>query len=209
MNNKGLLIIISGYSGTGKGTVVKRLLEKYDERYALSISATTREPRDGEIDGREYFFKSKEEFEEMIANEELIEHACYVDNYYGTPKSYVEDRLNEGRNVILEIEIQGALKVKELFPDSVLIFLLPPSVEELEKRLLSRGTETDELVNARLARAVVESESVYNYDYIVINDDIEECVDTINGIIPVEKLRVSHQRSFIKKIEDDLKAYKA
>ncbi|MDU0938958.1 MAG: guanylate kinase [Clostridiales bacterium] len=209
MNNKGLLIIISGYSGTGKGTVVKRLLEKYDERYALSISATTREPRDGEIDGREYFFKSKEEFEEMIANEELIEHACYVDNYYGTPKSYVEDRLNEGRNVILEIEIQGALKVKELFPDSVLIFLLPPSVEELEKRLRSRGTETDELVNARLARAVVESESVYNYDYIVINDDIEECVDTINGIIPVEKLRVSHQRSFIKKIEDDLKAYKA
>ena len=190
MNNKGLLIIISGYSGTGKGTVVKRLLEKYDERYALSISATTREPRDGEIDGREYFFKSKEEFEEMIANEELIEHACYVDNYYGTPKSYVEDRLNEGRNVILEIEIQGALKVKELFPDSVLIFLLPPSVEELEKRLRSRGTETDELVNARLARAVVESESVYNYDYIVINDDIEECVDTINGIIPVEKLRV-------------------
>ena len=209
MNNKGLLIIISGYSGTGKGTVVKRLLEKYDERYALSISATTREPRDGEIDGREYFFKSKEEFEEMIANEELIEHACYVDNYYGTPKSYVEDRLNEGRNVILEIEIQGALKVKELFPDSVLIFLLPPSVEELEKRLRSRGTETDELVNARLARAVVESESVYNYDYIVINDDIEECVDTINGIIPVEKLRVSHQRSSIKKIEDDLKAYKA
>ena len=209
MNNKGLLIIISGYSGTGKGTVVKRLLEKYDERYALSISATTREPRDGEIDGREYFFKSKEEFEEMIANEELIEHACYVDNYYGTPKSYVEDRLNEGRNVILEIEIQGALKVKELFPDSVLIFLLPPSVEELEKRLRSRGTETDELVNARLASAVVESESVYNYDYIVINDDIEECVDTINGIIPVEKLRVSHQRSFIKKIEDDLKAYKA
>lgn len=209
MNNKGLLIIISGYSGTGKGTVVKRLLEKYDERYALSISATTREPRDGEIDGREYFFKSKEEFEEMIANEELIEHACYVDNYYGTPKSYVEDRLNEGRNVILEIEIQGALNVKELFPDSVLIFLLPPSVEELEKRLRSRGTETDELVNARLERAVVESESVYNYDYIVINDDIEECVDTINGIIPVEKLRVSHQRSFIKKIEDDLKAYKA
>ena len=209
MNNKGFLIIISGYSGTGKGTVVKRLLEKYDERYALSISATTREPRDGEIDGREYFFKSKEEFEEMIANEELIEHACYVDNYYGTPKSYVEDRLNEGRNVILEIEIQGALNVKELFPDSVLIFLLPPSVEELEKRLRSRGTETDELVNARLERAVVESESVYNYDYIVINDDIEECVDTINGIIPVEKLRVSHQRSFIKKIEDDLKAYKA
>ncbi len=209
MNSKGLLIIISGYSGTGKGTVVKRLLEKYDERYVLSISATTREPRDGEIDGREYFFKSKEEFEEMIANEELIEHACYVDNYYGTPKSYVEDRLNEGRNVILEIEIQGALNVKELFPDSVLIFLLPPSVEELEKRLRSRGTETDELVNARLARAVVESESVYNYDYIVINDDIEECVDTINGIIPVEKLRVSHQRSFIKKIEDDLKAYKA
>ena len=209
MNSKGLLIIISGYSGTGKGTVVKRLLEKYDERYVLSISATTREPRDGEIDGREYFFKSKEEFEEMIANEELIEHACYVDNYYGTPKSYVEDRLNEGRNVILEIEIQGALNVKELFPDSVLIFLLPPSVEELEKRLRSRGTETDELVNARLARAVVESESVYNYDYIVITDDIEECVDTINGIIPVEKLRVSHQRSFIKKIEDDLKAYKA
>ena len=209
MNNKGLLIIISGYSGTGKGTVVNRLLEKYDERYALSISATTRKPREGEVDGREYFFKSKEEFEEMIANEELIEHACYVDNYYGTPKSYVEDRLNEGKNVILEIEIQGALKVKELFPDSVLIFLLPPSVKELENRLRSRGTETDEVVNARLARAVIESDSVYNYDYIVINENIEECVDTINGLIPVEKLRVSHQRDFIEKIEKDLKAYKA
>lgn len=209
MNNKGLLIIISGYSGTGKGTVVKRLLEKYDERYALSISATTRNPREGELDGREYFFKSKEEFEEMIANEELIEHACYVDNYYGTPKSYVEDRLNEGKNVILEIEIQGALKVKELFPDSVLIFLLPPSVKELENRLRSRGTESDEAVSARLARAVIESDSVYNYDYIVINENIEECVDTINGLIPVEKLRVSHQRDFIETIEKDLKAYKA
>lgn len=209
MNNKGLLIIISGYSGTGKGTVVKRLLEKYDERYALSISATTRNPREGEVDGREYFFKSKEEFEEMIANEELIEHACYVDNYYGTPKSYVEDRLNEGKNVILEIEIQGALKVKELFPDSVLIFLLPPSVKELENRLRSRGTESDEAVSARLARAVIESDSVYNYDYIVINENIEECVDTINGLIPVEKLRVSHQRDFIETIEKDLKAYKA
>ncbi len=209
MNNKGLLIIISGYSGTGKGTVVKRLLDKYDERYALSISATTRNPREGEVDGREYFFKSKEEFEEMIANEELIEHACYVDNYYGTPKSYVEDRLNEGKNVILEIEIQGALKVKELFPDSVLIFLLPPSVKELENRLRSRGTESDEAVSARLARAVIESDSVYNYDYIVINENIEECVDTINGLIPVEKLRVSHQRDFIETIEKDLKAYKA
>ena len=208
MNNKGLLIIISGYSGTGKGTVVKRLLDKYDERYALSISATTRNPREGEVDGREYFFKSKEEFEEMIANEELIEHACYVDNYYGTPKSYVEDRLNEGKNVILEIEIQGALKVKELFPDSVLIFLLPPSVKELENRLRSRGTESDEAVSARLARAVIESDSVYNYDYIVINENIEECVDTINGLIPVEKLRVSHQRDFIETIEKDLKAYK-
>ena len=161
MEGKGLLLIISGFSGTGKGTVINRLLEKYDEKYALSISATTRSPREGEQDGREYFFKTREEFEEMIAKDELIEHACYVDNYYGTPKRYVEEKLEAGKNVILEIEIQGALDVKRLFPEAVLIFLLPPSVAELERRLRERGTETEEVVRARMERAAKEISSKF------------------------------------------------
>lgn len=205
MEDKGLLLIISGFSGTGKGTVISRLLEKYNEKYALSVSATTRKPREGEVDGRDYFFKTRDEFEEMIANEELIEHACYVDNYYGTPKKYVEDRLDEGKNVILEIEIQGALDVKRLFPESVLIFLFPPSVTELERRLRERGTETEEVISARMDRAAKEVESAYNYDYIVINDELEACTETIHSLIRAEKLRVSRRTEDIKIMEKDLK----
>ena len=186
MEGKGLLLIISGFSGTGKGTVINRLLEKYDEKYALSISATTRPPREGEQDGREYFFKTREEFEEMIAKDELIEHACYVDNYYGTPKRYVEEKLEAGKNVILEIEIQGALDVKRLFPEAVLIFLLPPSVAELERRLRERGTETEEVVRARMERAAKEVDSAYKYDYIVVNDTVENAADRIMAIIRAE-----------------------
>ncbi len=205
MEGKGLLLIISGFSGTGKGTVINRLLEKYDEKYALSISATTRSPREGEQDGREYFFKTREEFEEMIAKDELIEHACYVDNYYGTPKRYVEEKLEAGKNVILEIEIQGALDVKRLFPEAVLIFLLPPSVAELERRLRERGTETEEVVRARMERAAKEVDSAYKYDYMIVNDDIDICTQTIHSLIMSEKLRVSRCTDYIKKIENDLK----
>ena len=207
MNNKGLLMIISGFSGAGKGTVVNRLLDKYGDFYVLSISATTRAPRDGEVDGREYFFKTKEEFEVMIANEELIEYARYVDNFYGTPKDYVEEKLSAGCNVILEIEIQGALKVKKIFPEAVLIFLFPPTVDELEKRLKNRGTETEQVIFERMSRACKEIESAYDYDYIVINDDIEVCTDTIHNIINTEKLKVSRQIEFIDKIGNDLKGH--
>ena len=204
MNNKGLLMIISGFSGAGKGTVVNRLLDKYGDFYVLSISATTRPPREGEVHGREYFFKTREEFESMISNDELIEYARYVDNFYGTPKDYVEEKLNEGCNVILEIEIQGALKVKKIFPEAVLIFLFPPTVDELEKRLKNRGTETDQVITERMSRACKEIESAYDYDYIVINDDIEECTDAIHGMINAEKLKVSRQKDFIDKIRKDL-----
>ena len=154
MNERGILIVVSGFSGAGKGTLMKRLLEKYEERYALSVSATTRQPREGERDGIEYFFKTKEEFEKMIAKEELIEYARYVENYYGTPRAYVEQMLEAGKDVILEIEIQGALKVKKAFPDTLLLFVVPPSAEELKHRLVGRGTESMEVIESRLKRAV-------------------------------------------------------
>ena len=155
MSKKGILAIISGFSGAGKGTVVNRLLEK--ESYAVSISATTRKPRTGEVDGQNYFFRTKDEFEKMIANEQLIEYAEYVGNYYGTPKDYVFKKLDEGFDVILEIEMQGALKVKEKFPETALIFITPPSADELKKRLVGRGTETAEQIEKRMSRAVDES----------------------------------------------------
>lgn len=204
MKKEGILLIISGYSGTGKGTVVKRLLEKYSDYYSLSISATTRKKRDNEEEAREYFFKTKDEFTKMIENDELIEYACYVDNYYGTPKKYVESKLAAGQNVILEIEIQGACNVKKQYENAVLIFLLPPSIEELVKRLNLRATENDDAIKKRMERAKEEAKSVYEYDYIVVNDEIENCVDTIHNIILSEQLRTKHQQDFIKEIEKDL-----
>ena len=158
MNQRGILIVVSGFSGAGKGPLMKELMKRYEETYALSVSATTRNPREGEVDGREYFFKTTEEFEKMIAKEELIEYARYVENYYGTPRTYVEQQLEAGKDVILEIEIQGALKVKERFPDTLLLFVTPPSAKELRRRLVGRGTETMEVIESRLARAVEESE---------------------------------------------------
>ena len=159
MKDKGLLLVISGFSGAGKGTVVKRLLEQHND-YALSISATTRSPREGEQDGRVVLLlKSKRRsFEKMIEASELIEYARYVDNYYGTPKAYVEEQLKEGKNVILEIEIQGALNIKSMFPDAVLLFIMPPSAKELERRLVGRGTEDEATIRARLSRASEEAQ---------------------------------------------------
>ena len=182
MDNRGILTVVSGFSGAGKGTLMKRLLEKYDN-YSLSISATTRAPRDGEEHGREYFFHSKEEFEELISQDALIEYAQYVENYYGTPKAYVEKQLEAGRDVILEIEIQGALKVKEKMPDTLLMFVTPPTAAELKRRLTDRGTETPEVIESRLRRASEEAEGMPLYDYVLINDDLEECVDRLHGII--------------------------
>ena len=174
--DKGILVVVSGFSGAGKGTIMKRITEKYDN-YALSISATTRAPRKGEEEGKSYFFVSKTRFEEMIDSDELVEYAKYVDNYYGTPRKFVEDCLNQGKDVILEIEIQGALKIKKKFPNSLLIFMTPPSAEELRSRLIGRNTEDEETVNKRLGRAIVESEGVEAYDYILVNADIDTCTE--------------------------------
>lgn len=206
MKDKGLLLVISGFSGAGKGTVVKRLLEQHND-YDLSISATTRSPREGEQDGREYFFKSKEEFEKMIEASELIEYARYVDNYYGTPKAYVEEQLKEGKNVILEIEIQGALNIKSMFPDAVLLFIMPPSAKELERRLVGRGTEDEATIRARLSRASEEAQGVENYNYIVINDDVDACVETIDSIVKSEKRKAANNINLINNIKEELKAY--
>lgn len=203
MKKRGILIVVSGFSGAGKGTVMRALLEKYDN-YALSISATTRNPREGEADGREYFFKTTEEFEKMIAQDELIEYARYVNHYYGTPRSYVEEQLENGKDVILEIEIQGALKVKEKFPDTLLVFITPPSAKELRRRLIGRGTESMEVIEQRLARAKEEAEGIDDYDCLIVNDDLESCVDELHSVIQNEKKKVARNGEFISKIRKEL-----
>ena len=206
MSKKGILLVVSGFSGSGKGTLMKELLRRYDN-YALSISATTRQPREGEVDGREYFFKTVEEFEEMISQEALIEHACYVGNYYGTPRNYVEQQLALGKDVILEIEIQGALKVKERFPDTLLLFVTPPSAQELKKRLVGRGTETPDVIADRLSRAGEEAEGIEKYDYFVVNDDLDVCVEYVHHIIQSEHSRVFRNAELIKSIRTELKEF--
>ena len=204
MNEKGILIVVSGFSGSGKGTIMKELLTRYPDTYALSISATTRSPREGEVDGREYFFVSKDEFEKMIAKGELIEYAKYVENYYGTPRDYVEKKLDEGKDVILEIEIQGALNVKKLFPDTLLLFVTPPGAEELKKRLVGRGTETMDVIESRMNRACEEAEGMEKFDYLIINDNLEDCVEEMHSIIRCEHRRSSRNCEFMKRIKEDL-----
>lgn len=206
MNHKGILIIISGFSGAGKGTLVKKLLQTYDN-YALSISMTTRQPREGERDGVEYFFRNKEQFEQTIAEDGLIEYACYCGNYYGTPKAYVEEQLAAGKDVILEIEIQGALKVKEQFPESLLLFVTPPSAAELERRLVGRGTESQEVINKRLARASEESEGIEAYDYIVVNDNLDVCVEEVHQLVDAARRAPVRREAFIKEIREELKGF--
>ncbi len=205
MNRKGILIVVSGFAGSGKGTLMKELLNQYDN-YALSISATTRKPRGQEVDGKEYFFKTVEEFEKMIAQEDLIEYANYVGNYYGTPKTYVEEQLASGKDVILEIEIQGALKVKEKFPNTLLLFVTPPSAEILKARLVGRGTETMDVVEMRMRRAAEEAEGLASYDYILINDDLQTCVEQMHNIIQSEHFRTSRNHDFMNQIKEELKA---
>ena len=206
MQNKGILMVISGFSGAGKGTLVKKLLSEYDN-YALSISMTTRQPREGEEDGREYFFRTREQFEENIAKNGFIEYAQYCGNYYGTPKAYVEEQMQAGKDVILEIEIQGALKVKEKFPDTLLLFVTPPSAKELKNRLIGRGTETMDVIESRLARAVEEAEGIESYDYLVVNDVLEDCVEEVHQIIQNEHYRVNRNESAIQEMRNELKAF--
>lgn len=204
MNHKGILLVVSGFSGSGKGTLMKRLVETYDN-YALSISMTTRAMRPGEINEKDYFFVSKQSFEEKIEQDGLLEYAKYCDNYYGTPQKYVETMLNLGKDVILEIEIQGALKIKEKFPTAVLLFVMPPSVAELKKRLVSRGTETEDIIKKRLKRAEEEAEGIEQYDYIVVNDDLEKCVNHLHSIVVAAHNTPSRNGDFINNIREELK----
>lgn len=204
MNREGILVVISGFAGTGKGTVVKGLLEKYDN-FALSVSMTTRNPRPGEENGKSYFFVDKETFEKTISEGGLIEYASYCDNYYGTPKAYVEEQLKAGKDVILEIEIQGALNIKKLFPSAVLLFIMPPSAKELKDRLVGRGTETPEVIDKRMRRAAEESEGIENYDYIVINDKVDQCVADTYSIIEAAHMMPVRNENFINKIRHELK----
>lgn len=186
MSNRGLLVVYSGFSGVGKGTVMKEMLKR-EETFRLSVSATTREPRPGEVDGREYYFITKEKFLKMIEKDEFLEYAQYADNYYGTPKKAVEDMLNEGYNVFLEIEVQGGLQIMEKCPDCLSIFIVPPSLEVLEQRLRGRGTETEEVIEKRMKAALVEQEYTSRYDFVVENDIVEKTVDDIINIVKKEK----------------------
>lgn len=210
---KGILVVVSGFSGSGKGTIMKSLMKQHGEDYALSVSATTRAPRPGEKHGVDYFYLSVDEFESMIEHGELIEYAKYVNNYYGTPKAYVEEQLSSGRSVILEIEMQGARKIKEQFPDTVLMFISAPTADEIRNRLYGRGSETEDVINARMHRAYEESLDVDCYDYLVINDDLEASVRCVHDIIQNECMntqenneayRLSENKEFINNMREEL-----
>ena len=203
MKTRGSLIVLSGFAGVGKGTVLKTLFET-QEGYAYSVSATTRQPRPGEVDGVHYFFVSKERFEEMIQNDELLEYATYVGNYYGTPRAYVEEKLEQGFDVILEIEVQGALNIKKKVPDAILIYMLPPGAEILHERLKGRGTETNEVIAKRMLRAAQEAVCVSQYDYIIVNNDVDECAANLHALIRAQRLRVRSNLPFIRKLTKEL-----
>ncbi len=201
--HKGSLIVVSGFSGAGKGTIMKKLVSETED-FALSISMTTRAPREGEQHGKEYYFVTKEVFEETIANDGLVEYAYYCGNYYGTPKSYVDEMLSAGKNVLLEIEMQGAMKIKERFPEAVLLFVMPPSAKVLYERLVGRGTETKEVIDKRMARAVEESQGIEQYDYIVVNDDLDTCVEEVKAIVAASANAAVRNREFIELVRGEL-----
>ncbi|MBR5236002.1 MAG: guanylate kinase [Clostridia bacterium] len=199
--NRGLLLVVSGPSGTGKGTVCRALLEKRPDIH-LSVSATTRKPRPGEIDGVSYYFMEEEAFRSMINSDGFIEWACFCQNYYGTPKEKVEEQLAAGRDVILEIEVQGAMQVKSEFPEAVFIFVVPPSLEELEKRLSGRGTEKPEVIHERLKTALWEYSNMEKYNYILLNDEVDKAVERFISIIEAEKQRVERNDDWVNKVKE-------
>ncbi len=200
---KGIIVVVSGFSGTGKGTLMKRLTTEYD-RYMLSVSMTTRKPREGEVDGREYFFTTDERFEELIREGEFIEHAGYCGHYYGTPRGFVDRNLEAGKDVLLEIEVQGALQVREIYPDALLIFVAAPSITELKKRLNGRGTEDPETIARRLERAKEEVKYIDRYDHLLINDDLESCTRLMHEIIQSAHTAPARNTGFIRTIREDL-----
>ena len=197
----GLLIVVSGPAGVGKGTIVRNMMEN-DPKFVFSISATSRIPRTNEIEGKNYYFKTREQFEEMIKNDELIEWVEYCGNYYGTPRDLVCSEIEKGNVVILEIEVDGALNVKRLFPDCVLCFIIPPDFSELEKRLRGRGTDTEESIIKRLERAKDEFKYIENYDYLILNDSIENAAQRIFNIVQAEQMRTNRNQLLIKKYKN-------
>ena len=205
MKSSGRLVVISGFSGAGKGTVSRALVDKYG--YSLSVSMTTREPREGEIEGIDYFFKEEEDFLRLIDYNGFIEYARYVDHYYGTPRKFVEDRLKAGGTVILEIEVQGALKIKEQYPEAILLFITAPSAKVLKKRLTGRGTESAEIVDKRMRRAIEEAQTIPYYDFLVCNEEgrLDECMEQIHCIIEAESCRIDRCRDLIDEIKDSLR----
>lgn len=204
---KGVLVVISGFSGAGKGTIMKELIRRYD--YQLSVSATTRRPREGEVDGKDYYFHTRDEFQKMIEDGELIEWAEYVGNYYGTPKKYVEEQLENGKDVLLEIEMQGGMLVKEQFPDALLLFISPPSADILKERLTGRGTESPEEIEKRLLRAVEEVKYMKDYDYIIVNDDLEDAVGKVNDLIKYDHYKSCNSLDLIERMETELGGFAA
>lgn len=196
--SKGLLIVVSAPSGCGKGTVLGEILK--DDKFYYSVSATTRSPREGEVNGVNYHFITREDFEERIKNNAMLEYAEYCGNYYGTPKKEIDEMRAAGKNVLLEIEVQGAMKVRELCPDAVFIFILPPSVKELERRLKKRGTETDEVIAQRVSQAKGELAFAEKYDYVVVNAALEDAIDDFRAVIKAEELKVSNAKEIIDEV---------
>ena len=208
INKKGLLLVVSGPSGTGKGTICKDIVAKHED-INLSISATTRNPRVGEVEGKSYFFKTKEEFEAMVDRWEFLEHAMIYDNYYGTPKKAIFDELDMGRDVILEIEMQGAMQIKEVYPQAVFIFVLPPSLQELRNRIVGRGTETEEQIEKRFNSAYDEIKLLGDYDYFIFNNIVEKSAEEILNILEVEKNKVSrYKKDILDMFEKEIKNVK-
>lgn len=197
--SKGKLLVLSGPSGVGKGTVVGEL-EKRRNDICFSVSATTRAPRTGELDGVSYFFVTKEAFEKMIERNELLEYAQFVDNYYGTPRAYVEQKLEEGMNVVLDIEVQGARNIISAYPDAVSVYIIPPTYEELERRLRGRGTETEEQIQGRLKTAIEEARAADFYRYIIVNNNLDDAVNELDAIITAEKSGYNDRKNILKEV---------
>lgn len=199
MSQKGVLMVVSGFSGAGKGTIVKKVLSE-KQNIALSISMTTRAPRPGEENGREYFFVSEEEFQKAIDEDALLEYAGYVGKHYGTPKKYVEEQLALGKDVILEIETQGALQIKAKFPEAKLVFVTTPSIKILKERLTGRGTETKELIDQRINQAMTEVKLIEKYDYLLVNDELDKCVNELYNLLDASHHAPSSNSEFINEL---------